>query len=67
VNHLVGEDALEAPEIAGERQDEAVARRLRHTADTFTQIAGDVVLAEIGAGREENDRLLLAELVPEDS
>ena len=66
VHHLVREHVLEAAEVAGERQDHAVAQRLGDAAGAFAEIAGDVVLAEVGARGEEDDRLLLAELVAED-
>src|SRR5438270_13644519 len=42
-----------------------MALRLGYTADPFSKITGDVVLSEIGARREENDRLLFTELVSE--
>ena len=63
VDHLVREHVLEAAVVAGEVQQHPVAERLRHAAGALAEIAGDVVLPEIGARREEHDRLLLAELV----
>ena len=60
------ENVLEAAEVSGEREDQAVARSFSDSARAFSEIAGDVVLPELGAGGEEDDRLLLAELVVED-
>ena len=65
VHHLVRQHVLEAAIIAGEVQQHAVAQRFSDAAGALSEIAGDVVLAEIRARREEHDRLLLAELVIE--
>ena len=65
VHHFVREHVLEAAEIASERHDHSVLERLGHTAGSFTEVAGDVVLAELRSRRKENDRLLLAKLVVE--
>ena len=42
-------------------------KRLGHTAGALAKVAGDVVLPEVGARGEEENRLLLAELVAEDA
>ncbi|SRR5664279_2452310 len=42
-----------------------MAQWLRHTAGSFAEVAGDVVLSEVGARGEKENRLLLAELVTE--
>ena len=63
VHHLVREHVLEAAVVAGEVEQHAVARRFGDAARAFAEVAGDVVLAEVRARREEHDRLLLAELM----
>ncbi len=65
VHHFVGEHVLETAEVAGEREDQPLTGCFGDTAGSFSGIAGDVVLSEVSAGREEDDRLLLAELVVE--
>ena len=66
VHHLVREHVLEALQVPGEVEEHAVTRRFGDAAGAFTEIAGDVVLPEVGARREEHDRLLLAKLMVED-
>ena len=67
VRHFVREHVLEPAEVAGEGHEHAMTQRLGHTAGALAQIAGDVVLSEVGARGEEEDRLLLAELVPQNA
>ncbi len=66
VRHFVREHVLEAAKIPGERHQHAMAKRLRHAAGALAEVAGDVVLSEVGARREEENRLLLAKLVSQD-
>ncbi len=65
VHELVHQHLLETRVVAGEGEQHAVAQRLRHTGGAFAQVPGHVVLAEITARREQDDRLLFAELVSE--
>ena len=67
VHHFVREHVLEAAEVARERHQHAMPQRLRHAAGALAQITGDVVLPEVGARCEEENRLLLAELVSENA
>jgi hypothetical protein len=67
VHHLVREHVLEAAIVTGEVEEHPVAPGFGYAGRAFTQIARDVVLAEVGARREEHDRLLLAELMVEDT
>ncbi len=63
VHEFVREHVLEALEVAGEGKEDAMPQRLRHTPRPLAQISGHVVLSEVGARPEEDDRLLLPELV----
>src|SRR6185503_18634504 len=63
VHHFVRENVLEAAEVSREGENEAATRVFSDAARSFSEIAGDVVLSELGAGGEEDDRLLFAELV----
>ena len=65
VHHFVGEHVLEALQIAGHRKDHAVPERFGSAARSLAEIPEDVVLTELRARGEEDDRLLLAELVVE--
>jgi hypothetical protein len=65
VHHLVHQHVLERLVVAGERLRHALAQRVRHAARALAQVAEHVALREVAAAREEDDRLLLAELVLE--
>ena len=67
VHHFVREDVLGAAIVAGEEEEHAVADRLGDAARALAEVARHEVLAEIGARREEHDRLLVAELPLEDA
>src|SRR5438067_12837776 len=58
---------LKALVIAGEVEEHAVAKRLGDAAGALAKIARHVVLSEIVPRLEQHDRLLLAELMVENS
>ena len=49
VHHFVRKHVLKTSEIAGEGKYQAMTRRFSYTARSFAKVAGDVVLAEVGA------------------
>jgi hypothetical protein len=63
VHHLVREHVLERAIVARERLGHALSQRVGGAARSLAQVAEHVALGEVAAAREEEKRLLLAELV----
>ena len=67
MRHLVREHMLERSEVARKRQHVALSLCVGHTAGALSEIAENVVLCEVGAAGEDDDRLPLTELMSENA
>ncbi|MBK6489270.1 MAG: hypothetical protein IPF98_21005 [Gemmatimonadetes bacterium] len=65
VHEFVREHVLEAQKVAREGEQDAMAQRFGDAAGPLAEVTGDVVLPEVRARAEQDERLLLAELVVE--
>jgi hypothetical protein len=65
VHHLVHEHVLERAVVARERLGHALPQRVGDAAGALAEVAEHVALREVAAAGEQEERLLLAELVPE--
>ena len=63
VHHLVRQHVLRLAEVAGEEEHVALAERVGDAPRSLAEVAGHVVLPELGARSEDEDRLPLLELM----